>query len=91
MTTSGTASTASTIVWGPVTAAGVDHMGNTVDTLVLPGGTWRVRHSNGTGPQSFNPKACLFLVNQHGTFTILGGRGSALVAPSRTPGPIPGF
>jgi hypothetical protein len=88
MTTSGTASTASIIVWGPVTAAGVDHMGN---TIVFPGGTWKVRHSNGTGPQSFNPKACLFLVNQHGTFTILGGRGSALVAPSNTSGPIPGF
>ena len=75
MTTSGTASTASTIVWGPVTAAGVDHMGSTVDTLVLPGGTWRVRHSNGTGPQSFNPKTCLFMANQHGTYTILGGTG----------------
>ena len=75
MTTSATSNTASTIVWGPVTAAGVDHMGNTVDTLVLPGGTWKVRHSNGTGPQSFNPKTCLFLVNQHGTYTILGGTG----------------
>lgn len=75
MTTSGTASTASTIVWGPVTAAGVDHMGNTVDTIVFPGGTWKVRHSNGTGPQSFNPKTCLLLINQHGTYTILGGTG----------------
>ena len=75
MTTSGTASTASTIVWGPVTAAGVDHMGNTVDTIVFPGGTWKIRHSNGTGPQSFNPKTCLFLVNQHGTYRILSGTG----------------
>ena len=75
MSTSATSNTASTIVWGPVTAAGVDHMGNTVDTFVLPGGTWRIRHSNGTGPQSFNPKTCLFLINLHGTFTILGGTG----------------
>ena len=66
---------ASTIVWGPVTAAGVDHMGNTVDTIVFPGGSWRIRHSAGTGPQSFNPKTCLLLVNQHGTYTILGGTG----------------
>jgi hypothetical protein len=75
MTTSATSPVASTIVWGPVTAAGVDHMGNTVDTIVFPGGTWRVRHSNGTGPQSFNPKTCLLLVNQHGTFKVLGGTG----------------
>ena len=75
MTTSATSPLASTIVWGPVTAAGVDHMGNTVDTFVLPGGSWRIRHSAGTGPQSFNPKTCLFLVNQHGTFTVLGGTG----------------
>ena len=82
------------MLWGPVTAAGVDYMGNTVDTLVLPGGTWKIRHSNGTGPQSFNPKTCLLLVNPHGTYTILGGtdksgRGSALVTPFNTPGPIP--
>jgi hypothetical protein len=75
MTTSATSPLASTIVWGPVTAAGVNHMGNTVDTTVFPGGTWRIRHSNGTGPQSFNPKTCLLLVNQHGTYTILGGTG----------------
>ena len=75
MTTSGTASTASTIVWGPVTAAGVDHMGNTVDTVVFPGGTWKVQHSNGTGPQSFNPKTCLFQANLRGTFKITGGTG----------------
>jgi hypothetical protein len=75
MSTSPTSSTASTIVWGPVTAAGVDHMGNTVDTLVLPGGTWKVQHSNGTGPQSFNPKTCLFQANLHGTYKILGGTG----------------
>jgi hypothetical protein len=75
MTTSPTSPNASVIVWGPVTAAGVDHMGNTVDTLALPGGTWRVQHSNGTGPQSFNPKTCLFTANQHGTYKILGGTG----------------
>ena len=75
MTTSATSPLASTIVWGPVTAAGVDHMGNTVDTVVFPGGTWKVQHSNGTGPQTFNPKTCLFTANQHGTFKVLGGTG----------------
>ena len=76
MTTSATSPTASVIAWTAGTAtAGVDHTGNTVDTLVFPGGTWRVKHSAGTGPQSFNPKTCLMLLNLHGTYTILGGTG----------------
>jgi hypothetical protein len=76
MTTSATSPTASVIAWTAGTAtAGVDHMGSTVDTIVFPGGTWRVKHSAGTGPASFNPKTCLMLINQHGTYTILGGTG----------------
>jgi hypothetical protein len=75
ISTSPTSPLASVIVWGPVTAAGVDHQGNTVDTVVFPGGTWKVQHSNGTGPQTFNPKTCLFTANQHGTFKVLGGTG----------------
>jgi hypothetical protein len=76
MTTSATSPTASAIAWtGSTAAAGVDHMGSTVDTIVFPGGSWRVKHSPGTGPQSFNPKTCLMLINQHGTYTILGGTG----------------
>jgi hypothetical protein len=75
MTTSGTATTASAIVWGVFTAAGVDHMGNTVDTLVLPGGTVKVRHPGGGGPGTFNPKTCLFTANESAAFTIVGGTG----------------
>jgi hypothetical protein len=75
MTTSGTATTASVIVWGPFTAAGVDHVGNTVDTLVLPGGTVKVRHPGGGGPGTFNPKTCLLTVNEKAAFTIVGGTG----------------
>ena len=74
MTTSGTATTASAIVWGVFTAAGVDHMGNTVDTLVLPGGTVKVRHPGG-GPGTFNPKTCLFTANESAAYTIVGGTG----------------
>ena len=74
MTTSGTATTASVIVWGVFTAAGVDHMGNTVDTLVLPGGTVKVRHPGG-GPGTFNPKTCLFTANESAAYTIVGGTG----------------
>jgi hypothetical protein len=76
MTTSATSPTSSVIAWTAGTAAaGVDHSGNTVDTLVFPGGSYRVRHSNGTGPQSFNPKTCLALINLHGTYKIFGGTG----------------
>ena len=75
MTTPGTATKASTIVWGVFTAAGVDHMGGTIDTLVLPGGTIKVRHPGGGGPGSFNPKTCLFLANQRSAYTFVGGTG----------------
>jgi hypothetical protein len=75
MTTSATATTASTIAYGVFTAAGADHQGNTVDTIVFPGGSVKVKHSPGTGPQSFNPKTCLFTVNQHGTYSFSGGTG----------------
>jgi len=75
MTTSATSSKASTIAWGVFTAGGVDHMGNTVDTIVFPGGSVKVKHSSGTGPQSFNPKTCLMQINQHGTYTFVGGTG----------------
>jgi hypothetical protein len=57
------------------TAAGADHQGNTVDTIVFPGGSVKVKHSPSTGPQTFNPKTCLFTVNQHGTYSFSGGTG----------------
>jgi hypothetical protein len=75
MTTSGTATTASTIAWGVFTAAGVSHMGNTIDTIVFPGGSVRVKHPGGGGPGTFNPKTCLFTVNVRDPYTILGGTG----------------
>jgi hypothetical protein len=75
MTTSATSSTASVIAWGVFTAGGVDHQGNSVDTFVFPGGTVKVKHSPGTGPQTFNPKTCLMTISLHGTYTVQGGSG----------------
>jgi hypothetical protein len=75
MTTSGTATTASVIVWGVFTAAGIDHEGNTVDTLVLPGGTVKVRHPGGGGPGTFNSKTCLLTANEKAPYTLAGGTG----------------
>ncbi len=75
MSTSATSPNASTIAWGVFTTAGVDHMGNAIDTIVYPGGSVRIKHSAGTGPQSFNPKTCLFQVHQHGTYQLISGTG----------------
>jgi hypothetical protein len=76
MSTSATSSNQSIVVTGLFTAGGVDHSGNKVDKVVLPGGTFKVAHSPGKGPQSFDPKTCLFTLNQHGTFTVGHGTGT---------------
>jgi hypothetical protein len=76
MTTSATSNALSAIETGSVfTGAGVDHSGNTVDTLVFPGGTYKDRHGTGTGTQTLNPKTCLLRVNLHGTDTPFDGTG----------------
>jgi hypothetical protein len=64
------------IAHGVFTAGGIDiTTSNTTDTLKFPNGTIRLRHSPGTGPQSFNRHTCLFTVHQHGTYTLLSGTG----------------
>jgi len=76
MTTSATSNNLGAIEWGSVyTGAGVDHSGNSVDTLVFPGGTYKTRHGAGTGTQTLDPKTCLLRVNLHGTDTTYGGTG----------------
>jgi hypothetical protein len=75
VTTSATASTGRVIAYGVFTAPAVDHMGNSVDRFVFRNGSFKVRHSPGKGPQSFNPKTCLMTISQHGTYKITGGTG----------------
>jgi hypothetical protein len=76
MTTSATATTSSVIAYGVFTGAAVDHqISNNVDRFVFPNGNIRVHHSNGKGPQTFNPKTCLLTINQHGTYLITHGTG----------------
>ena len=76
MSTSATSSTFSVIAYGVFTGAAVDHqVSNNVDLFVFPNGTFRVHHSNGTGPQTFNPKTCLLTIDQHGTYRLYGGTG----------------
>ena len=64
------------IARGVFTAGGVDiTTSNTTDTLKFPNGTIRLRHTNPTGGVSFDPRTCLNTVNQHGTYTLVGGTG----------------
>ena len=76
MSTSATSNRTTVIAQGVFTAGGIDiSTSNTTDTFKFPNGTIRVRHSPGTGPQSFNRHTCLLTVHQHGTYTLLSGTG----------------
>ena len=76
MSTDPTGAETTVIARGVFTAGGVDiTTSNTTDTFKFPNGTIRVRHSPGTGPQSFNRHTCLLTVHQHGTYRLLGGTG----------------
>ena len=76
MTTSATATTLPIIAYGVFTAAGVDHMGSTVDKLVFPKGSFKVNHSKVTAKENFNPKTCLLTVSGTGKVTLFGGTGA---------------
>jgi hypothetical protein len=76
MTTSATSPNSSIIASGLFTAPGVDHSGNKVDSVVLPGGSFKIAHSKGTGTQHFDPKTCLMTINQHGTYKLENGTGT---------------
>jgi hypothetical protein len=77
VSTSATSNTDTVIATGLVTAGGTDVEGaHNVGILRLPGGTITIRHSAGTGPQSFNPRTCLLTVSLHGTYKLLGGTGT---------------
>ncbi len=76
MSTSATSTKSSIIALGSViTAGGVDHGGNKVDRVVFPGGTFQIRHSAGHGPQHFNPRTCLAVITQRGTYKLAHGTG----------------
>src|SRR5690348_10504544 len=76
MSTSATSAKSTVIARGVFTAGGVDiATGNLTDTIRFPNGTIKLRHSPGTGPQSFDPRTCLLTVNQHGTYRLLSGTG----------------
>ncbi len=75
MISSAKANSGPLIATGLFTAGGVDHEGNKADTFTFAGGSFKVTHSRGHGKQSFNPKTCLFVINQAGTFRVGHGTG----------------
>jgi hypothetical protein len=76
MTTSATATTIPVIAYGLFTAAGVDHTGNNVDTLVFRNGSFKINHAHVPVKQTFNPKTCLLTVTGSGPVTLFGGTGA---------------
>lgn len=76
MTTSATATTVPVIAYGVFTAAGVDHVGNNVDTLVFRNGSFKINHAHVPARQTFNPKTCLLTVTGSGPVTLFGGTGA---------------
>jgi hypothetical protein len=75
MTTSATTNTSGVIASGVFTAAGVDHSGNKVDTLVFSNGSFKVTHTGKAKP-TLNPKTCLLTVTENATITLSGGTGA---------------
>jgi hypothetical protein len=75
VTTSATSNKGQVIAYGLFTASAVDIMGNTTDTFKFRGGSFRVRHSAGHGPQHFNPLTCLNTISLRGTYTVSHGTG----------------
>jgi hypothetical protein len=68
--------TESIVATGLFTAGGVDHEGKgNTGRVVFPGGTFKIRHSAGKGPQRFNPKTCLLTISQTGTYKLIDGTG----------------
>jgi len=75
MTTSATSSTLSVIAHGVFTAAGVNHSGSKIDTLVFPNGSFKLTHT-GKARQTFNPKTCLVTISEKAVITLSGGTGA---------------
>ena len=77
MSTSTTSTTAGAIAYGAFTAAGTVQLGSAkLSKLVFPDGTISISPHPGKGTAHFNPKTCLNLISQPGTYQIVGGTGT---------------
>ena len=75
MSTSATSPTEAVIVHGLFTDYGVDYSGNTVDTIVLQNGSYKVAHPVTSTSNYSNPATCLNRIIETGTFRVFDGTG----------------
>lgn len=76
MSTSVTSGPASAIAHGAFTAAGQAYLGDAkLGRIVFPGGTIILSHVAGRGTRQFDPRTCLAIIGQPGTYQIVGGTG----------------
>jgi hypothetical protein len=67
---------ASAIARGVFTAAGQARLGDArIGTIVFPGGTIVLSHHADRGTSQFDPRTCLSVISQAGTYRIAGGTG----------------
>jgi hypothetical protein len=76
MSTATTGGPASAIARGVFTAAGHTDLSSAKNgTLVFPGGTITLSHRANRGTSQSDPRTCLNLVSQAGSYQIVGGTG----------------
>jgi hypothetical protein len=76
MSTATTGGPASAIARGVITAAGQADLGSAkIGRLVFPGGAITLSHRGSHGTSQFDPRTCLNLVSQAGSYQIVGGTG----------------
>lgn len=76
MSTVATSTKLSVIAAGRFTAGGTDIPGKSVDKLVFPGGTFKIKYHSTTFKGSFNNRTCLITEFQRGTYQLADGTGS---------------
>jgi len=84
MNTKAAAARLSVIATGAFTAGGYVIPAAVTDTVVFPGGTFKLRHVTRSGTASFNSSTCLLTETLRGSFTI--GRGTGKYAGIRGSG-----
>ena len=76
MSTATTGGPASAIARGVFTAAGQADLGSAkIGTLVFPGGVITLSHRASRGTSQVDPRTCLNLISQAGSYEIVGGTG----------------
>ena len=68
---------AGAIAYGAFTAAGEAYLGDArLGKIVFPRGTVGLSRKAGKSTSQFNPKTCLAIISQSGTYTIVSGTGT---------------